>query len=48
MAQWGTVSGVTPALWILHTSRRLAAPKVCAVVDVMCARYLDASLVLHG
>lgn len=48
LAQWGTVSGAAPALWVLHTSRRLAAPKVRAFVDFMCARYPDASLVLKG
>ncbi|RFF50150.1 transcriptional regulator [Xanthomonas campestris] len=46
--QWGMVSGVTPALWVLHTSRRLAAPKVHAFVDFLCARYPDGSLVLQG
>ncbi len=48
LVQWGTVSGATPALWVLHTSRRLAAPKVRAFVDFMCARYPDGSLVLKG
>ncbi|KPC31799.1 Transcriptional regulator [Pseudomonas syringae pv. cilantro] len=48
LVQWGTVSGVEPALWVLHTSRRLAAPKVRAFVDFMCARYPDLSLVLDG
>lgn len=48
LVQWGMVSGVTPALWVLHTSRRLAAPKVRAFVDFMCARYPDASLLLQG
>ncbi|MCP3049287.1 LysR family transcriptional regulator [Xanthomonas euvesicatoria pv. allii] len=48
LLQWGTISGVAPALWVLHTSRRLAAPKVRAFVDFICARYPDASLVLKG
>ncbi len=48
LVQWGTVSGVEPSLWVLHTSRRLAAPKVRAFVDFMCARYPDMSLVLDG
>ncbi|MBN6152428.1 LysR family transcriptional regulator [Xanthomonas sp. AmX2] len=48
LVQWGTISGVEPALWVLHTSRRLAAPKVRAFVDFMCARYPDVSLVLKG
>ncbi|MES2106085.1 MAG: LysR substrate-binding domain-containing protein [Pseudomonadota bacterium] len=48
LVQWGTVSGAEAELWILHTSRRLAAPKVRAFVDFMCARYPDMSLVLTG
>lgn len=48
LIQWGTVTGVEPALWVLHTSRRLAAPKVRAFVEFMCARYPDMSLVLNG
>ncbi|ROP80482.1 transcriptional regulator /LysR family transcriptional regulator [Stenotrophomonas rhizophila] len=48
LVQWGVVSGAEPALWVLHTSRRLAAPKVRAFVDFMCARYPDMSLVLKG
>ncbi|WP_092360094.1 LysR family transcriptional regulator [Collimonas sp. OK242] len=48
LVQWGTVSGAEAELWILHTSRRLAAPKVRAFVDFMCARYPDKSLVLKG
>lgn len=48
LVQWGTVAGAEPALWVLHTSRRLAAPKVRAFVDFMCARYPDISLVLSG
>jgi DNA-binding transcriptional LysR family regulator len=30
LVQWGMVSGVEVALWVLHTSRRLPAPKVRA------------------
>jgi DNA-binding transcriptional LysR family regulator len=48
LVQWGTVSGVEPELWVLHTSRRLAAPKVRAFVDFMCAKYPDMSLALKG
>ncbi len=48
LVQWGTVSGKEAELWVLHTSRRLAAPKVRAFVDFMCARYSDMSLVLKG
>lgn len=48
LVQWGIVSGPDRALWVLHTSRRLAAPKVRAFVDFMCARYPDMSLVLNG
>lgn len=48
LVQWGAVTGVEPALWVLHTSRRLAAPKVRAFVDFLCARYPDMSLVLKG
>lgn len=48
LVQWGTVTGVEPALWVLHTSRRLAAPKVRAFVEFMCARYPNLSLVLNG
>ncbi|MBD9462836.1 LysR family transcriptional regulator [Pseudomonas sp. Pdm06] len=48
LVQWGTVSGKEAELWVLHTSRRLAAPKVRAFVDFMCARYPDMSLILKG
>jgi DNA-binding transcriptional LysR family regulator len=48
LVQWGTVKDVEPQLWVLHTSRRLAAPKVRAFVEFMCARYPDQSLVLTG
>ena len=48
LVQWGTVSGVEVALWVLHTSRRLPAPKVRAFVDFMCEQYPQESLVLNG
>jgi DNA-binding transcriptional LysR family regulator len=48
LVQWGAVSGVEVALWVLHTSRRLPAPKVRAFVELMCERYPDGSLVLNG
>ena len=48
LVQWGTVSGVQVALWVLHTSRRLPAPKVRAFVDFMCEQYPQGSLVLNG
>jgi DNA-binding transcriptional LysR family regulator len=48
LVRWGSVTGVEPQLWVLHTSRRLAAPKVRAFVDFLCARYPDMSLVLKG
>ena len=48
LVQWGTVSDVEVALWVLHTSRRLPAPKVRAFVDFMCEQYPEGSLVLNG
>jgi DNA-binding transcriptional LysR family regulator len=48
LVQWGMVSGVEVALWVLHTSRRLPAPKVRAFVDFMCEQYPQGSLVLNG
>jgi DNA-binding transcriptional LysR family regulator len=48
LVQWGTVSGAEAALWVLHTSRRLPAPKVRAFVDFMCEQYPQGSLVLNG
>lgn len=47
LVQWGTLSGVEVALWVLHTSRRLPAPKVRAFVDFMSERYPGGSLVLN-
>jgi DNA-binding transcriptional LysR family regulator len=48
LVQWGAISGVEVALWVLHTSRRLPAPKVRAFVEFMCDQYPDVSLVLKG
>lgn len=48
LVQWGTVTGVDVALWVLHTSRRLPSPKVRAFVAFMCDRYPVGSLVLKG
>jgi DNA-binding transcriptional LysR family regulator len=48
LVQWGMVSGAEVALWVLHTSRRLPAPKVRAFVDFMCEQYPQGSLVLNG
>jgi DNA-binding transcriptional LysR family regulator len=48
LVQWGTVSGADVALWVLHTSRRLPAPKVRAFLDFMCEQYPEGSLVLNG
>jgi DNA-binding transcriptional LysR family regulator len=48
LVQWGTVTGVETSLWVLHTSRRLPAPKVRAFVEFMCSRYPEGSLMLTG
>ncbi|MEO6281311.1 LysR family transcriptional regulator [Roseateles sp.] len=48
LVQWGVVGGKAVQLWVLHTSRRLASPKVKAFVDFMAARYPEGSLVLGG
>jgi DNA-binding transcriptional LysR family regulator len=48
LVQWGIISGAEVELWVLHTSRRLPAPKVRAFVDFMCDRYPEVSLVLKG
>lgn len=48
LVQWGTLSGVERSLWVLHTSRRLVAPKVRAFVDFICERYPDMFLTLNG
>ncbi|AKJ29418.1 LysR family transcriptional regulator [Caldimonas brevitalea] len=48
LVQWGRVDGKEVELWVLHTSRRLASPKVSAFVEFICARYADGPLVLAG
>ena len=48
LIQWGTVSGAEVTLWVLHTSRRLTAPKVRAFVEFISSRYPNTSLVLKG
>jgi DNA-binding transcriptional LysR family regulator len=48
LVQWGAVSGKEVDLWVLHTSRRLASPKVKAFVDFICARFAEGALVLPG
>lgn len=45
---WGRVGDPAVELWVLHTSRRLASPKVKAFVDFMAGRYPDGDLVLAG
>jgi DNA-binding transcriptional LysR family regulator len=48
LVQWGVASDAEVELWVLHTSRRLPAPKVRAFVEFMCNRYPEGSLVLKG
>lgn len=48
LVQWGAVRGKEVDLWVLHTSRRLASPKVKAFVDFLCARYPEGVLTLAG
>jgi DNA-binding transcriptional LysR family regulator len=48
LVQWGAVGGNEVDLWVLHTSRRLASPKVKAFVDFMGSRYPEGTLVLAG
>lgn len=48
LVQWGATGGKEVDLWVLHTSRRLASPKVKAFVDFMSSRYPDGQLVLAG
>lgn len=48
LVQWGAVGGKELDLWVLHTSRRLASPKVKAFVDFMGSRYPEGTLVLAG
>ncbi len=45
---WGALQAKEVELWVLHTSRRLASPKVKAFVDFMGSRYPEGSLVLAG
>jgi DNA-binding transcriptional LysR family regulator len=48
LVEWGSVDEKDVELWVLHTSRRLASPKVKAFVDFMCERYPEGSLALTG
>ncbi len=48
LVQWGAIDGPAVELWVLHTSRRLASPKVKAFVDFMASRYPDGTLTLPG
>ena len=48
LRQWGAVGAKDVELWVLHTSRRLASPKVKAFVDFMCTRYPGGLLTLVG
>jgi len=48
LLRWGVLEGRDVELWVLHTSRRLASPKVKAFVDFMGSRYAEGSLVLTG
>jgi DNA-binding transcriptional LysR family regulator len=48
LVEWGSVGAKDVELWVLHTSRRLASPKVKAFVDFMCERYPQGSLTLPG
>jgi DNA-binding transcriptional LysR family regulator len=48
LVQWGTVGAQDVELWVLHTSRRLASPKVRAFVDFMGSRFPDGYLSLGG
>jgi len=47
LVSWGAL-GDPVELWVLHTSRRLASPKVKAFVEFMAARFPDGSLLLNG
>jgi DNA-binding transcriptional LysR family regulator len=48
LVEWGTVGAKDVELWVLHTSRRLASPKVKAFVDFMVSRFPDGYLSLGG
>lgn len=39
LLQWGVVERKEVELWVLHTSRRLASPKVRAFVEFICGQY---------
>lgn len=47
LVPWGGIADSEVALWVLHTSRRLASPKVRAFVDFLSARYPDGRLTLR-
>ncbi|MES2017342.1 MAG: LysR substrate-binding domain-containing protein [Pseudomonadota bacterium] len=46
LLQWGAPSRKEVELWVLHTSRRLASPKVNAFVEFMCQQYPAGTLLL--
>ncbi|OGB32026.1 MAG: LysR family transcriptional regulator [Burkholderiales bacterium RIFCSPLOWO2_12_FULL_61_40] len=48
LVEWGTIERKEVELWVLHTSRRLASPKVSAFVEFMCQQYPDGHLMLPG
>lgn len=48
LVRWGAVGGKEVEIWVLHTSRRLASPKVKAFVEFVSSRYAEGSLVLSG
>ena len=48
LALWGVVPGRDVELWVLHTSRRLASPKVKAFVEFLAAQYPQGQLTLPG
>jgi len=48
LVQWGAVPGKDVELWVLHTSRRLASPKVKAFVEFLVGQYPDGRLMLPG
>lgn len=48
LVQWGAIDQGDVAMWVLHTSRRLPAPKVRAFVDFMGARYPEELLAMQG
>lgn len=46
LVQWGAVPGKDVELWVLHTSRRLASPKVKAFVEFLVGQYPEGQLML--